>query len=112
MDDSEKEGGNTRESRQLSAFCEMLNCRTWVLSGLHLPGETRDIMVLIKERIERGLALMDWLTRFPKTQFINEVVVASDHSPLVIDSGLLKLLGKGNFDLKIYGVLLRTVVEW
>ena len=56
---------------------------------------------MIKERIDRGLANVEWLEKFPRTQVINLPIVGSDHGPVLVDADYSEVKSKKHFKFEI-----------
>ncbi|OMP12130.1 reverse transcriptase [Corchorus capsularis] len=84
----EKEGGKERNPQKLQCFRNMMD--TCGLFDLHYQGQRFTWLdkreSLIKERIDRAIANMQWMETFAKTQVFNLPIVGSDHSPILVDS--------------------------
>ncbi|XWS18039.1 hypothetical protein CRYUN_Cryun32bG0008000 [Craigia yunnanensis] len=85
----EKEGGRRKERRKVECFQEMI--RDSDLNEVHFKGQQFTWFgmkegELIKERLDRVLANLEWLELFHKIQVFNLPAVGSDHSPIVVDT--------------------------
>ena len=56
---------------------------------------------VIKERIDKGLANMEWLEKFPRTQVINLPIVGSDHGPVLVDADYSDMKSPRQFKFEI-----------
>jgi ribonuclease HI len=85
---TEKWGGNTKPRWQMQAFQQTLEeCN---LTDLGFRGSKytwsncRDGVAFIKERLDRGVANMEWRAIFPDALVNVEAAVSSDHTPLAL----------------------------
>jgi len=81
----EKEGGRARSQAQLQAFQNtLMDC------DLADIGYVGDVFTWqrerIRERLDRGVANIQWNTLFPEAQLTNGEMVKSDHRPLIVDT--------------------------
>ena len=84
----EKLGGRQRPARQMEEFRDVLDeCGFWDLGFMggkftwcngHPDGFT------IWERLDRAVATMEWLDKFPTTKVIHLECGLSDHKPILI----------------------------
>ena len=56
---------------------------------------------MIKERIDRGLANVEWLEKFPRTQVINLPIVGLDYGPVLVDADYSEVKSKKQFKFEI-----------
>ncbi|OMO99000.1 reverse transcriptase [Corchorus capsularis] len=84
----EKDGGRLRPERQLVDFRDALQDCELQDVGFHghiftWNGVTRTGK-LVKKRLDRGVASMDWLSRFPTACVSHLITSVSDHSPILL----------------------------
>lgn len=84
----EKQGGGTCNRARLERFQQLLsNC---ALMDLEFKGprftwsNNQGEGSNIRERLDKALATMDWRIMFPYSQFFHELMIGSDHCPIVI----------------------------
>lgn len=82
----EKEGGSCRPRQQVGNFVDTINwCRLKEV-GVVGPRFTwlyqREDGIQIRERLDRALATLEWLSFFPSAKLFHLASSASDHSPL------------------------------
>ena len=89
VSDIEKEAGRRKEKRKRNCFQELIS--SCLLNDVHYQGQKFTWFgiregELIKERLDRVLANLEWLEEFPNMQVINLPAVGSDHSPIIMNS--------------------------
>lgn len=82
----EKEGGSCRPRQRMGNFVDTINwCRLKEV-GFVGPRFTwlyqREDGIQIRERLDRALATLEWLSLFPSAKLFHLTSSASDHSPL------------------------------
>jgi hypothetical protein len=83
----EKWGGSARQRSSMQAFQHALECNLFDL-GFCGPRYTwsncREDEAFIKERLDRGVANLEWRSLFPEAVVLVEAVISSDHAPLFL----------------------------
>jgi exonuclease III len=86
VDNSEKVGGNSKTEQHMRGFIAMIqDCNFWDLGykGLKFTWSNKQSMgAFVKERLDRGLAILDWCALFPNAGIEVEPSYCSDHYPL------------------------------
>lgn len=87
--DFEKRGGNLKREYRMTEFCDCLE-----KCGLHDMGFVGQVYTWsnkqsggdnIQERLDRGVASVDWSERFPSARVSHLTRVLSDHCPLFVE---------------------------
>jgi hypothetical protein len=91
----EKEGGRMRAPRQMQAFHDILEECDLVDIG-YIGDMFTWQRGKIRERLDRGVAHVQWRFMFPNAQLVNAKTLKSDHRPIVVDTEYLRDHIQGN----------------
>jgi hypothetical protein len=86
---SEKFGGNERQSYLIQAFRQTLEECELTDLGFYGPKYTwsncQEGDSLIQERLDRGVANLEWRNFFPEAEIVVSTTTNSDHAPLFLN---------------------------
>ena len=89
MCSSKKEGGATRPAQQMQQFVDALNWCGLRDLGFSGPKFTwlyqQSDGTQIRERLDRAVATVDWVIKFPQAKLFHRTSSASNHNPLVLN---------------------------
>ncbi|XP_074297692.1 uncharacterized protein LOC141628446 [Silene latifolia] len=100
----EKDGGAVRSERQMDAFREAID--DCALHDLGYRGNVftwqrgRETETIVRERLDRALATMEWSHMFPNAFVPHYPIYSSDHAAIIIQEGMGQPRNRGRRGFK------------